>query len=71
MKTSIRLTIAAFGVAIFILSMQAEDYTYTTNNGTTPAGWVTHSATVTDDGINKSVTLPATNSSHFFRLRRP
>ena len=27
--------------------------------------------TVTDDGANKSVTLPATNSSQFFRLRRP
>jgi hypothetical protein len=36
-----------------------------------PAGWVTNSATVTDDGANKSVTLPATNSSQFFRLRRP
>ena len=36
-----------------------------------PAGWVTNSATVTDDGAKKSVTLPATNSSQFFRLRRP
>ena len=36
-----------------------------------PAGWVTNSATVTDGGANKSVTLPATNSSQFFRLRRP
>ena len=36
-----------------------------------PAGWVTNSATVTDDGANESVTLPATNSSQFFRLRRP
>ena len=36
-----------------------------------PAGWVTNSATVTDDGVNKSVPLPATNSSQFFRLRRP
>jgi hypothetical protein len=36
-----------------------------------PAGWVTNSATVTNDGTNKSVTLPATNSSQFFRLRRP
>jgi len=36
-----------------------------------PAGWVTNSATVTDDGANKSVTLPATNSSQFFPLRRP
>ncbi|MHC1762879.1 MAG: hypothetical protein AB9869_01045 [Verrucomicrobiia bacterium] len=34
-------------------------------------GWITNPATVTDDGANKSVTLPATNSPHFFRLRRP
>jgi hypothetical protein len=36
-----------------------------------PAGWVTSSATVTDDGANKSVTLPATDSPQFFRLHRP
>jgi hypothetical protein len=36
-----------------------------------PAGWVPNSATVTDDGANKSVTLPATDSPQFFRLRRP
>jgi len=36
-----------------------------------PAGWVINSATVTNDGANTSVTLPATNSSQFFRLRRP
>ena len=36
-----------------------------------PAGWFTNSATVTNDGTNKSVTLPATNSSQFFHLRRP
>ncbi|PYI80058.1 MAG: hypothetical protein DME26_22350, partial [Verrucomicrobia bacterium] len=33
--------------------------------------WVTNTARVTDDGTNKSVTLPATNSPQFFRLRRP
>ena len=36
-----------------------------------PAGWVPSSATVTDDGANKSVILPAGNSPQFFRLRRP
>jgi hypothetical protein len=36
-----------------------------------PPSWVTNSATVTDNGTNKSVTLPATNSPQFFRLRRP
>ena len=35
-----------------------------------PAGWVTNAASVTDDGTNKSVTLPTTNSAQFFRLRR-
>jgi hypothetical protein len=33
-KTALRLTIAALGLAIFNISLQAEDYTYTTNNGT-------------------------------------
>ena len=36
-----------------------------------PATWVSNSASVTDDGTNKSVTIPATNSPQFFRLRRP
>ena len=36
-----------------------------------PAGWATHSATVTDVGVHKSLTLSATNSSQAFRLRRP
>ena len=36
-----------------------------------PASWVTNTANVTDDGTNKSVTIPATNSLQFFRLRRP
>ena len=35
-----------------------------------PATWVTNAASVTDDGTNKSVTLPATNNSLFFRLKR-
>src|SRR5439155_17091674 len=36
-----------------------------------PASWVTNAASITADGTNKSVTLPATNSPQFFRLRRP
>src|SRR6266702_3317320 len=36
-----------------------------------PPSWVTNAASMTGDGTNKSVTLPATNSSQFFRLRRP
>jgi hypothetical protein len=35
-----------------------------------PAGWVTNSAGVANDGTNKSVTLPATNSPQYFRLHR-
>jgi hypothetical protein len=36
-----------------------------------PASWVTNTTSVTDDGTNKSVTFPATNSPQFFRLSRP
>jgi hypothetical protein len=36
-----------------------------------PATWVTTTASITDDGTNKSVTVPATNSAQFFRLRGP
>ena len=36
-----------------------------------PATWITNTASITDDGNYKSVTLPATNSAQFFRLRRP
>ncbi len=35
------------------------------------ASWSTNTASVADDGTNKWVTLPATNNSRFFRLRRP
>ncbi len=36
-----------------------------------PGSWVANTASATDDGVKKSVTLPATNSAQFFRLRRP
>jgi hypothetical protein len=36
-----------------------------------PASWVPNSASVSDDGTNRWVTVPATNSTQFFRLRRP
>src|SRR6266536_3214451 len=36
-----------------------------------PPIWITNTASVTDDGTNKSVTVPASNSAQFFRLRRP
>jgi len=36
-----------------------------------PAGWLANTASVTDNGTNKSVIVPATNSPQFFRLRRP
>src|SRR5439155_10127011 len=35
------------------------------------ATWLPNSAPITDDGTNKSITFPATNSPQFFRLRRP
>jgi len=37
----------------------------------TPPSWVTNNAPVTDNGTNKSVTLPSTSNLQFFRLRRP
>jgi len=36
-----------------------------------PASWVSNSASVSDDGTNKWVTVPATKGAQFFRLRRP
>jgi hypothetical protein len=36
-----------------------------------PTSWVSNTADVSDDGTNKSVIIPATNSARFFRLRRP
>jgi len=36
-----------------------------------PPSWVPNTASITDDGTNKLVTVPATNSAQFFRLRRP
>jgi hypothetical protein len=36
-----------------------------------PASWAANTAIVTDDGVKRSVTLSATNSPQFFRLRRP
>ena len=36
-----------------------------------PVSWVTNNASITDDGTNKSATIPATNSPQFFHLRRP
>ena len=37
----------------------------------TPPSWLANTVPVIDDGTNKTVTLPATNSPQFFRLRRP
>jgi hypothetical protein len=37
----------------------------------TPASWASNTNSITDDGTTKSVTLPATESAQFFRLRRP
>jgi len=36
-----------------------------------PASWVPNTTAITDDGVKKSVTVPATNTPQFFRLRRP
>jgi hypothetical protein len=36
-----------------------------------PIHWLSNTSVISDDGINLFVTLPATNSVQFFRLRRP
>jgi hypothetical protein len=36
---------------------------------TPPVSWFTNAASITDDGTNKTVTVPATNTWQFFRLR--
>ena len=42
-------------------------------NGMGPPGapWAPNTAIITDDGVKKSATVPATNDPQFFRLRRP
>jgi len=37
----------------------------------TPTTWLSNTAAITDDGTNKSVTIPATNPAQFLRLRKP
>jgi hypothetical protein len=38
---------------------------------TSPESWTPNTATVNDDGTNKSVTIPATDNMQFYRLRSP
>jgi hypothetical protein len=63
MKTSLRLTIAAFGLALFNLStatVHAGDYTYTTNNGTiTITGYRGMACRSSALGTMRSMTPPA------------
>jgi hypothetical protein len=42
-----------------------------TRMAASPAAWAANTASLTDDGTNKSVTIPAANSPQLFRLRRP
>jgi hypothetical protein len=53
-------------------SVDTQDFTLEQTATLTPSGnWVLNTATIVDDGTNKSVTIPATNPAQFFRLRRP
>lgn len=52
-------------------SVNTADFTLEQSATLTPASWIKSSARVTDDGVKKSETLPATNAPQFFRLRRP
>jgi hypothetical protein len=52
----------------------AEGSGFVLEQGSTLAGqsnWITNTASVSDDGTNKSVIIAATNGPTFFRLRRP
>jgi hypothetical protein len=67
-----RSSVPAGGVTVSWPSPDTDDFIFQqTGMLTLPAGWVSTSASVYDDGITKSVTLPATNRAQFFRLRRP
>jgi hypothetical protein len=52
-------------------SAGTSDLTLEQSSNLTVPNWNVSSATVNDDGINKTVTVPATNSIQFFRLRKP
>ncbi|MBI3849823.1 MAG: hypothetical protein HY298_05975 [Verrucomicrobia bacterium] len=48
----------------------AQNFTLqTTTNFADPTAWVTNASSITDDGTNKWVTVPATNGAQFFRLK--
>jgi hypothetical protein len=70
---SLRLSSATQG-SITIFWPSADTSGFSLEQASTPitsASWVSNTAIITDDGISKSVTLPATNSSQVFRLRGP
>ena len=72
--TALLLSLLASGAEVMVSWPSADTAGFALEQAGTlaaPASWVTSTASVTDDGTNKSVTISATNSSHFFRLRRP
>src|SRR5262249_37172475 len=62
-RTDVKVSWPSFDTAGFALEQ--------TRTLSLPPGWVANTTPITDDGTNKSVTLPARNSAEFFRLRRP
>jgi hypothetical protein len=68
------LSVLRSGANVMVSWPSADTASFTLEQAGTlapPASWVTNVASIADDGTNKSVTLPATNSAQFFRLRRP
>jgi len=68
------LSVRRSGTDVKILwpSVDTSDFTLEQANTLTPsASWIKSAASIIEDGTNRSLSVPATNSPQFFRLRRP
>ncbi|HXJ76412.1 MAG TPA: hypothetical protein VNM37_26380, partial [Candidatus Dormibacteraeota bacterium] len=68
------LSLARFGSNAVLSWPAADTEGFTLEQATAlgaGAGWVSNTTAVADDGTNRSVAVPATQGTQFFRLRRP
>ena len=68
------LSVSHSGANVMVSWPSADTVDFTLEQAATlvqPATWLPTTAPVYDDGTNKSVTLPATNTARIFRLRGP
>ena len=68
---SLSITRSQTNVTLSWPSPNTEDFALQQKENVANTNWVSVSADVSDDGTNKSVSLPATNKARVFRLRRP